>query len=105
MEERVERQGGVRLVLTGELDLLTAQRLEARLRRLWRSATPVVVDLSGLDFCDCAGLGALVRARVLAIADGWDCSVDPDCGTAVRYLLDHTTAGRYLWPAGVAVPG
>nr|WSY51082.1 STAS domain-containing protein [Streptomyces sp. NBC_00886] len=50
--------------LRGEIDLLTAQSLSARLDRLTAGPCPdLVLDLRPLSFIDCAGLGVLCRAR------------------------------------------
>ena len=58
------------LRLAGEIDVATAPRFRDRLVALITSGNPqVVVDLSGVDFIDSMGLGALVgglkRARAL----------------------------------------
>jgi anti-sigma B factor antagonist len=54
----------VLLTLSGELDLDTAPLLYSRLedivgRGIWR----IVVDASGLEFCDSTGLSALLAAH------------------------------------------
>lgn len=50
--------------LHGEIDLLTAQPLSARLDVLTGGPCPdLVLDLRRLSFIDCAGLGVLCRAR------------------------------------------
>ncbi|KPI19017.1 anti-anti-sigma regulatory factor, SpoIIAA [Actinobacteria bacterium OK074] len=50
--------------LRGEIDLLTAQPLSARLDALTGGPRPdLVLDLRSLSFIDCAGLSALCRAR------------------------------------------
>jgi anti-anti-sigma factor len=49
--------------LYGEMDLATAEIVESELRSLEASAEEVIlVDLSGLEFIDSAGLGVLLRA-------------------------------------------
>lgn len=54
----------------GEIDLTTAPALNVTLGRLLLAPSPgsvVVLDLSGLEFCDVAGLNAILRwARALA---------------------------------------
>lgn len=48
---------------TGELDLYTAPRLQTALASLLRSrADRVVVDLSGVEFCDSTGMNVLLAA-------------------------------------------
>lgn len=57
--------------LAGELDLATARLLDARLATLGDYRPPqLVIDVTALTFCDCSGLGTLVRARNQAAADG-----------------------------------
>ncbi|MFI2608938.1 STAS domain-containing protein [Kitasatospora sp. NPDC018619] len=47
----------------GEIDLDTAPALRRALAAALESHREVVLDLSEVTFMDCAGLGALVRAR------------------------------------------
>ncbi|HEX2315456.1 MAG TPA: STAS domain-containing protein, partial [Thermomonospora sp.] len=50
--------------LHGELDIASTTALRDHLLVLLRRArTPVVIDLSGVTFCDAAGLSLLVGAR------------------------------------------
>lgn len=53
------------LEVTGELDIATRKRLGDRLDEALSAAGPadVVLDFSGLDFCDASGLSLLVTAR------------------------------------------
>ncbi|MFF5971245.1 STAS domain-containing protein [Streptomyces sp. NPDC012769] len=62
------KPGTVVLTVTGELDHDTAAPLKEALVRLDRSGR-VVVDCSGLRFCDSTGLNVLLRAR-LRMLDG-----------------------------------
>jgi anti-sigma B factor antagonist len=76
----IEHRGAaVHLILTGELDISTAQRLEDDLRRVEAEHPElVVIDLQGLDFMDSTGLRLLItadtrarqEARRLAIVQG-----------------------------------
>ncbi len=67
------RDGVVRLVARGEVDLSTLGGLEAAVGRAWRLLpTTVVVDLTGVTFCCIAGAGALVAARSAAAGRGVD---------------------------------
>ena len=61
-----ETQGdGVRIVLTGELDISTAPRVEEELRRVEEGRPAVILlDLRALEFMDSTGL------RVIVSADG-----------------------------------
>jgi anti-anti-sigma factor len=59
------------LELTGELDLATAPILIARLDGLGGDRPlHLVADATALTFCDCSGLGAIVRAYHRAVATG-----------------------------------
>lgn len=65
------RDGVVRLVARGEVDLSTVGGLEAAVAGAWRTLpTAVVVDLTGVTFCCIAGAGSLVAARSAAAARG-----------------------------------
>lgn len=66
----VERSDGPPSVaVTGELDLTTADQLEAALRELSASFPAAVVDLEGCQFVDSSGLRAImVGARLFAAA-------------------------------------
>ncbi|MBX6766014.1 MAG: STAS domain-containing protein [Actinomadura rubrobrunea] len=57
-------QGGNAVVTaTGELDLYTAPRLQAALAGLLREQVDrIVVDLSGVEFCDSTGMNVLLAA-------------------------------------------
>jgi anti-anti-sigma factor len=61
------------VALTGELDVATAPVLGSRLETLGRDGHGrLVIDVSALTFCDCSGLGTLVRAhRRAARGGGW----------------------------------
>src|SRR6266511_3783587 len=59
------------LTLRGSLDIDTAPSLKANLNRLVERPSPrVVVDMSGLDFCDSMGVGVLVTAHGRAMERG-----------------------------------
>jgi anti-sigma B factor antagonist len=63
---------GDRLILVhGELDIATAPRLAALLKRLRERRHPVVLDLSEVAFMDSSGLNVLLDARDSSRRDGW----------------------------------
>jgi anti-anti-sigma factor len=66
LDVHIEAQGdGVRIVLTGELDISTAPRVEEELRRVEEGRPAVILlDLRELEFMDSTGL------RVIVSADG-----------------------------------
>ncbi|QWF77799.1 STAS domain-containing protein [Amycolatopsis sp. CA-230715] len=53
------------IVLTGEIDLSTAPRLDACVDALFRGPMPkvVVVDMNGVGFLGSAGMASLLRAQ------------------------------------------
>ena len=89
---------GVRLVEAfGELDLATAPRLcsaldAARIHRVKR----VVVDLTGVDFCDSTGLRALIGASTEIRVGGGRLAVACLPGGAVARLFDMVGARESL---------
>ncbi|MEV4548915.1 STAS domain-containing protein [Nonomuraea wenchangensis] len=54
---------GVLITVTGELDVTNAADLESLLERSTPPGEPVVLDLGGLTFMDCAGLHLLLRQQ------------------------------------------
>ena len=63
------------LALQGELDLASGACLAVRLADEGRRGARVVVDLTGLDFIDSAGMGVLQRAAQWAGEEGWELSI------------------------------
>jgi anti-anti-sigma factor len=60
---------GVHIVhLSGELDMVNAEALRAKLHDI--AGSTVVVDLADLRFCDSSGLAALLGARDAITAEG-----------------------------------
>jgi anti-sigma B factor antagonist len=90
IEERDEA-GVYTLALAGELDLATAPSLAVLIDRARaRRRRKVLVDLTGVEFCDSTGLRALMGAeRELRIAGGRLTIVCPGEGQVAR-LLDVT---------------
>ncbi|MET9009959.1 STAS domain-containing protein [Streptomyces olivaceoviridis] len=65
------RGGRIRVQVRGELDLDSADRLRPGLyTALAASEHGLDLDLGGLDFCDCAGLGVLMELRQRADSQG-----------------------------------
>jgi anti-sigma B factor antagonist len=59
------------LRVSGEIDCYTAPGLRSRLSDLISVSTmPILVDLSGVTFCDSSGLSVTVVSRRLAAARG-----------------------------------
>jgi anti-anti-sigma factor len=68
LETSAREQGAaVILALTGELDISSAERVEAELERIEAGGpAPLVLDLSGLQFMDSTGLRIVVGAETRA---------------------------------------
>jgi len=70
------RAEGDRIIvaLSGEIDLYTAPRLQSQLAAALNTEYPVrlVVDMSGVDFCDSTGMNVLLAAQRLARERGGD---------------------------------
>ena len=71
---RTKSQGDVRtIVLSGEVDMASAQMLEETLAEACATgAKEIVVDLSGVEFMDSTGLSALLQGK--AYCEAHDCS-------------------------------
>ncbi|MEU9097382.1 STAS domain-containing protein [Streptomyces sp. NPDC048361] len=67
----VVHAGVARVTLAGELDLDTAPLVrDAVVACLAEQPASLCLDLTDLSFCDCAGLGVLLRARMSALQAG-----------------------------------
>ena len=64
--------GTIRLAVAGEVDLATAQALHDAMLRVLSAGSPDVldIDLAGLTFMNCTGLGVLVDAQRVAAGKG-----------------------------------
>jgi anti-sigma B factor antagonist len=79
------------VTLAGEIDLYTAPRLQTELVAAMRSADPalVVVDMSGVEFCDSTGMNVLLAAHRQACARGGDLALAAP-RAPVRKILEVT---------------
>jgi anti-sigma B factor antagonist len=67
----IESRGNVTVVVAdGELDVGTAPGLAGELGPLADAGGHLILDLSGMRFCDCAGLSLFLRLRKHAAAAG-----------------------------------
>jgi anti-sigma B factor antagonist len=92
----IRRTGDGALVcsLTGELDLDAAAAVGPVLTEAVRSGAPLLVlDLSGVEFCDSSGLNLLLRSRADAAAAGMDLRLAAARSQLLR-LLAITGADR-----------
>ena len=75
------------VALTGDLDIATSTRLRRELEQ--HAGRNLVLDLSGLRFCDSTGLGLLVALHKHCRAEGHELLLaNPQ--PAVRAVLDMT---------------
>jgi anti-anti-sigma factor len=88
-----ESEAGGVIALFGELDIASASLLERGLKRLQWAGTPIVVDLSGLDFIDSTGLHVLLRAAARAPAGGFSLLRAPE---RVQRIFSLTATGKHL---------
>jgi anti-sigma B factor antagonist len=98
LEVSEAEEDGIRVVeVRGELDLATAAVLCSRLDAARAGADRrLVVDLSGLEFCDSTGLRALLgAAQEVSVSAGRLAVVMPQGGD-VRRLFEITGAGEFL---------
>jgi anti-sigma B factor antagonist len=63
-------EGSRLLSVTGELDMSASPRLEIALAENLVPGTPLVLDLSGVEFLDSLGLRVLLAANTRAAAQG-----------------------------------
>ncbi|OLB80126.1 MAG: hypothetical protein AUI14_07880 [Actinobacteria bacterium 13_2_20CM_2_71_6] len=88
--------GAPRLAVSGDIDLATANALEeAALALLDERPRALVLDFSGVPFCDSSGIGVLVRLYNRASVIG--CRLTLRSPTPnVRAVLDMTSLSRIL---------
>lgn len=86
---------GVRLGLSGELDLNTAPQLEPALKRaLSGRPARIVLDLEQLSFVDSCGLRALLAAQ--RACEQADCALTMIAGDSARRLFELTGVAERL---------
>lgn len=90
-----EEDGGVRIVVGGEVDLATGHQLERTLLRAEDRAAAITLDLSGVDFFDSTGLQILLDADVRARSNGHRLVVIPGDGEAARVIELTQVASRF----------
>ena len=79
------------VTLAGEIDLYTAPRLQSELSATMRAADPalVVVDMSGVEFCDSTGMNVLLAAHRAATERGGSLTLAAP-RPSVRKILEVT---------------
>ena len=86
----------VLVALCGELDVTDAEGAESAIAALLARGRYLVIDMSALDFIDCASLRALLRVQGLARRYGGDVVLAAP-RPLVRRLLVLTGADEVLW--------
>ncbi|MCX4775908.1 STAS domain-containing protein [Streptomyces sp. NBC_01264] len=92
--------------MSGEMDISRVDEVRTLLLEAVTRAdgpTDVVVDLSGLTFCDSAGLNLLLRARLLAAESGHTLRLAAPSAQMLRLL--EITGTLPLFPVDSAPPG
>ena len=80
--------------VAGEIDLYTAPKLHSELMTALSAATPgtplhLVVDMTGVEFCDSTGMNVLLAAHRRAREDGGDLQLAAP-RSAIRKVLQVT---------------
>ncbi len=76
--------------VTGEIDLYTAPRLQSELiSTLSAGQVRLIVDMSGVDFCDSTGMNVLLAAHRYAREHGGEFQLASP-GSATRKVLQVT---------------
>jgi len=91
-----EEDSATRLTLTGELDLATAPALRGRLNQSRADRRDVRLDLSKLEFVDCAGMNVLIQAVNNARANGVRLDLEGDLAPQVRRVAELTHPDGFL---------
>ncbi len=87
--DTTQRDGTLRVELSGELDIATSAEVEARLVELEDADPPdrVVIDLRAVSFLDSTGLSLLINADRRARGAGRRLTVVSGTGVPRRILL------------------
>jgi anti-sigma B factor antagonist len=92
--ERHDDGNGIRLVVTGEVDLTTGPRLERELLSAESDSKRVTIDLSLVEFFDSTGLQVLLDADLRASQNGHGLVVITGGGEAFRVIALTRVADR-----------
>lgn len=87
--------------LAGRLDLRNAADVSLRLADLLHDAGTLTVDLTGIDFIDSSGLGALIGLQRQATREGKSLTIVPPEGPA-REIFSLTRTDAYFTMATAA---
>jgi anti-anti-sigma factor len=96
IEQRPRADGATVVSVFGEVDLSTADQLEAALQGLAAERRTAVLDLSRVEFMDSSGIGVLVRATRDAERDGWSFLLAAELSEPVSRLFTVSGMHEYL---------
>lgn len=100
IDATVSRSGATVISIDGRLDMLGVSRFKALVTSaVSRRNTPVVVDLSGVDFMDSSGLSALVSGLRTTRQAGSDFRI-ASAGAQVLAVLVLTKIDQIIPPYG-----
>ena len=88
---------GVRLIVSGELDVAVADRLQQSLDALADAGEPVVLDLAELTFIDSSGLNVIVTAHKRAQQAEWELLIDPKMSRPVERVVRLMGLDAVFW--------
>ena len=100
-----ESGGHLVVALRGELDLTDAASVTAALETVTAIGPRIIVDLSGLEFIDAAGVAALARGRRQARDAGGDLLLagpQPRVQRVLALIWDAGGSGAHASVAGAA---
>jgi len=90
------------VVMDGELDIATAPGLGERLEPLADDGRHILLDLTDLRFCDCAGLNMFLRLHNQATAAGGSLRLAAPTGPVSRLITTAELSDVLLVTASVA---
>jgi anti-sigma B factor antagonist len=94
-----QEDGRLVLRLSGDLDIAATDELQSRLDALREDgASPVVLDLSELEFIDSSGLACITRAIRDARQEGRELEVGRELRDQVKRLLELVDGEQLFWP-------
>jgi anti-anti-sigma factor len=88
---------GVRVKVSGELDVAVIDRLQQRLDSLARTGEAVVLDLSELLFIDSSGLNVIVTTFRRAQREGWELRIDQRMSPPVLRVVKLMGLDAIFW--------
>lgn len=88
---------GVRVKVSGELDVAVIERLQQRLDSLARPGEVVVLDLSELAFIDSSGLNVIVTTLRQARREGWELRIAPRMSAPVLRVVKLMGLDAVFW--------